>query len=86
MTLKDTSAIVPQWRTVRCEMLDRDIQVRRITVGDVGLPTHEMWLKLCRDGDGTALLPLGTRGGDVDPALVEEVCKLAMGNPTPAGA
>ena len=86
MTISDTSAIIPQWRTVRSELLARDIQVRRITVGDVGLPTHEMWLRLCRDGDGTPLLPSGTRPGDVDPALVEEVCRLAMGDPTQAGA
>lgn len=86
MTLDASDPIIPRWRTVFCVRLAREIQVKRISVADVGLPVHEMWLRLVRDGDGSPLLPAGVGGGEVDPTLVEEVCKLAMSVPTSAGA
>lgn len=86
MTLQDTSAIVPAWRVVHSDILNRDIQVRRVTVGDVSLPTAEMWIRLVRDGDGTPLLHPSVSPASVDPTLVEEVCRLAMAVPTGAVA
>lgn len=85
MTISDTSRIVPQWRLVHSMVLGRAVQVRRITVGDVGKPTHELWLRLVRDGDGSPLLPACVSGADCDPTLVEEVCQLAMADPIEAG-
>lgn len=84
MTLEASqlSAVAPPWRPVRCEFLQRDIQVKRPSISDIGLPVEKMWVKLVRDGDGSPLLPAGQRAEDCDPKLVEEICRLATENPT----
>lgn len=78
----ERSAISPQWRTVRSEHLQRDIQVRRPTVADALAPADALWSRLVRDGDGTPLLPPGTPPGECDAELAAEVVRLAAGHPT----
>lgn len=83
--ISDLSKVVPAWRPVRSVILDRDIQVRRPTISDVQLPIVELWARLVRDGDGSALFPMGFKASEADPKLVEEICALATANPTQAG-
>jgi len=75
--------LVP-WRTVYSQKLQRNVQVRRLTVADIGKTTQELWHKLVRDGDGTPLLPTGVDPSEVNAEIVSELLELALQSPTQA--
>ncbi len=82
MTVERSERLAPTWRTVHSEHLQRDIQVRRPTVGDALADQATVWARLCRDGDGTPLLPAGMSPGEADADLAAEVVALATARPT----
>lgn len=82
MTLESDDVILPQWRTVFSARLQRSIQVRRPTVRDTSRPIEELWLSLCRDADGSPLLPKGTQPGECDAEIVSEIITMATSHPT----
>jgi hypothetical protein len=80
----DPNSVTPQWRTVRCDYLNADIQVRRPTVADAGIPIERSWIRLARSADGTPLLPANFDPTSADARLVEQIVGLAMEVPNPS--
>jgi hypothetical protein len=75
--------LVP-WRTVHSKTLNKEVQVRRLTVADLGKPIEQIWHCLVRDADGTSLLPPDVSPQQVSAEVVNELMELAMANPTQA--
>lgn len=80
----DKDTLLVPWRTVQSKTLGRAVQVRRLTVADVGKSTAELWPNLVRDGDGTPLLPPGVQASEVSAEIVSELLELALQSPTKA--
>jgi len=80
----DKDTLLVPWRTVQSKTLGRTVQVRRLTVADVGKSTAELWHNLVRDGDGTPLLPPGVQPSEVSAEIVSELLELALQSPTKA--
>ena len=80
----DKETLLVPWRTVQSKTLGRAVQVRRLTVADVGKSSSELWHLLVRDGDGTPLLPPGVSPSEVSAEIVSELLELALQSPTQA--
>lgn len=80
----DKETLLVPWRTVQSKTLGRAVQVRRLTVADVGKSTADLWHVLVRDGDGTPLLPPSVSPSEVSAEIVSELLELALQSPTQA--
>lgn len=80
----EANRLLVPWRTVHSKTLGKDVQVRRLTVADIGKPATEVWHQLVRDVDGTPLLPPEVQPLQVSAEVVTELLDLAMDHPTKA--
>lgn len=80
----DASQLLVPWRTVHSKTLNRPVQVRRLTIADIGRQPAEIWHQLVRDADGSPLLPKDVQPSEVSAEIVSELLELALANPTQA--